>query len=54
MGFQVTKDGTITYREWAPGAHSASLIGEFSACFLLLDGIVDAPDVTTPHRQLES
>jgi len=30
MGFTVAKDGTITYREWAPGASSANLIGEFN------------------------
>lgn len=30
MGFQVANDGTITYREWAPAAHAAYLIGDFS------------------------
>lgn len=30
MGFNVASDGTITYREWAPAAHTAALIGEFS------------------------
>lgn len=30
MGFTVAKDGTITYREWAPAAASANLIGDFS------------------------
>ncbi|RKO97394.1 hypothetical protein CXG81DRAFT_25788 [Caulochytrium protostelioides] len=30
FGFNTAADGTITYREWAPGADSASLIGEFN------------------------
>ncbi|KAK9899171.1 glycoside hydrolase family 13 protein [Cystobasidium minutum MCA 4210] len=30
MGFQVANDGTITYREWAPAAHAAYLIGDFN------------------------
>lgn len=30
MGFQVANDGTISYREWAPAAETASLIGEFN------------------------
>lgn len=30
MGFQVANDGTITYREWAPAADAAFLIGDFS------------------------
>lgn len=30
FGFLVANDGTITYREWAPGAREASLIGDFS------------------------
>lgn len=34
MGFTVAKDGTITYREWAPGAATANLIGDFSASAL--------------------
>lgn len=29
-GFTVAEDGTITYREWAPGAEEAVLIGDFS------------------------
>ena len=29
-------DGGIRYREWAPGAATASLIGEFSNSFVLL------------------
>lgn len=30
MGFQVQKDGSIVYREWAPAATQAHLIGDFS------------------------
>lgn len=30
-GFQVLPNSDITYREWAPGAETASLIGDFSA-----------------------
>ncbi|EJT97629.1 glycoside hydrolase [Dacryopinax primogenitus] len=30
FGLNVAKDGSITYREWAPGATEASLIGDFN------------------------
>lgn len=30
FGFTVTPEGGITYREWAPGAQEAYLIGDFS------------------------
>ncbi|KAI7855891.1 1,4-alpha-glucan-branching enzyme GBE1 [Circinella umbellata] len=30
FGFNVAKDGTITYREWVPNATTASLVGEFN------------------------
>jgi 1,4-alpha-glucan branching enzyme len=30
MGFTVKEDGTVVYREWAPNAKEANLIGEFS------------------------
>lgn len=30
MGFQVDKNGGVRYREWAPNATEARLIGEFS------------------------
>ncbi|KAG8862277.1 alpha-1,4-glucan branching enzyme [Tulasnella sp. 330] len=30
LGFNVAKDGAITYREWAPNAKEASLIGDFN------------------------
>lgn len=30
MGFIVSSNGDITYREWAPNATAAHLIGEFS------------------------
>lgn len=30
MGLHMNKDKSISYREWAPNAVQASLIGEFS------------------------
>jgi 1,4-alpha-glucan branching enzyme len=30
MGFNVTSDGDVNYREWAPNATSVHLIGDFS------------------------
>ncbi|KAI8381474.1 1,4-alpha-glucan-branching enzyme GBE1 [Radiomyces spectabilis] len=30
FGFNVLPDGTITYREWAPNAETASLVGDFN------------------------
>ncbi|ODQ50166.1 1,4-alpha-glucan-branching enzyme [Saitoella complicata NRRL Y-17804] len=30
FGFIVKSDGTVTYREWAPGAKEASLVGDFN------------------------
>jgi len=30
MGFQLDKDGGVNYREWAPGASEARLIGDFN------------------------
>ena len=33
FGLNVGKDGTIVYREWAPNATEASLIGEFSTYY---------------------
>ncbi|KAL1936534.1 hypothetical protein VTP01DRAFT_668 [Rhizomucor pusillus] len=30
FGFNVAPDGTITYREWAPNAETASLVGDFN------------------------
>ena len=32
FGLNVQPDNSIVYREWAPNAVTASLIGEFSAC----------------------
>lgn len=29
-GFNVQKDGSVMYREWAPNAVTASLVGDFS------------------------
>lgn len=34
MGFQVDEDGGVRYREWAPGAVAARLIGDFSKWLL--------------------
>jgi hypothetical protein len=34
-GFQVLKNGDISYREWAPNAETAALIGDFSELQLL-------------------
>ncbi|KAJ8655297.1 hypothetical protein O0I10_008986 [Lichtheimia ornata] len=31
FGFQTALDGTITYREWAPNAETASLVGDFNS-----------------------
>lgn len=33
LGFNVAEDGTVVYREWAPGADEAVLIGDFSQCW---------------------
>ncbi|CAO1637318.1 unnamed protein product [Sympodiomycopsis kandeliae] len=30
FGFQVDAQQNVTYREWAPGAHTASLVGDFN------------------------
>lgn len=38
FGLNVKEDGTVTYREWAPNALKANLIGDFSAhslCFTM-------------------
>lgn len=32
FGLQVRPNGDISYREWAPGAETAYLIGDFSEC----------------------
>jgi hypothetical protein len=34
-GFNVQKDGSVMYREWAPNAVTASLVGDFSKYLLL-------------------
>jgi hypothetical protein len=36
MGLQVDDQGGVKYREWAPGATEARLIGEFSKLLLCL------------------
>lgn len=33
FGFHVLKNGDVTYKEWAPNAVTASLIGDFSPSF---------------------
>lgn len=33
MGFNISPNGDITYREWAPNATAAYLIGDFSTFF---------------------
>lgn len=38
MGFQVLPNGDIQYREWAPGAVTANLIGDFSECRFWVHG----------------
>ena len=35
LGFNVKSDNSVVYREWAPGAREATLIGDFSASVLL-------------------
>lgn len=35
FGFNVSPSGEVTYREWAPNAKEAALIGEFSESVLL-------------------
>lgn len=34
FGFNVQKDGSVMYREWAPNATTASLVGDFSKFFI--------------------
>ena len=34
-GFNVSRSGEVVYREWAPNAIEANLIGDFSACRFL-------------------
>ncbi len=35
MGIHMRDDKSIVYREWAPNAVKAALIGEFSMCWYL-------------------
>ncbi len=32
FGLRVKDDNSIVYREWAPNAYQASLVGDFSTC----------------------
>jgi 1,4-alpha-glucan branching enzyme len=44
MGFVIAPDGSVTYREWAPGAKEAVLIGDFSGsllAFLALSNVLN-------------
>jgi len=36
LGFNVAPDNSVVYREWAPNATAANLIGDFSEISLLL------------------
>ena len=49
QGFQVLKDNSILYREWAPGAERAFLIGDFSQSHkLAVDGCLPLWTELTP------
>lgn len=39
FGLNVDEAGQVTYREWAPNAQQAYLIGEFSKCSSEMPGI---------------
>ena len=41
FGFNVTSDGTVVYREWAPNPVEAYLIGDFSECPVLNVAYID-------------
>ena len=32
FGFSIADNGNVTYREWAPNAEQAFLVGDFSKC----------------------
>jgi hypothetical protein len=42
FGFNVSETGDITYREWAPNAIEAALVGDFSTSVWYL-GLVELP-----------
>jgi 1,4-alpha-glucan branching enzyme len=42
MGFQVDDNGGVRYREWAPNAVEARLIGDFSKSSAVCDGVFPA------------
>ena len=48
-GLNVLENGDIVYREWAPNAKQASLIGDFSACISPLQTKANVPT----RRRLE-
>lgn len=50
FGLTVAGDGTITYREWAPNAQTAHLIGDFSTQFFSRASSVAA--LTRAHRRM--
>jgi 1,4-alpha-glucan branching enzyme len=35
FGFNIDRDNNITYREWAPNANQAFLVGDFSSSHTL-------------------
>jgi 1,4-alpha-glucan branching enzyme len=37
FGLNVKDDGSVVYHEWAPNAVEASLIGDFSTSYFMLD-----------------
>jgi len=48
LGFQVAANGDITYREWAPNAVTAHLMGDFSITLSLpLNSVVDVQTIGT-------
>ena len=48
LGFQVAPNGNITYREWAPNAVTAHLMGDFSITLSPpLDSVVDVQTIGT-------
>lgn len=49
FGFNVDKNGEVVYREWAPNARQANLIGDFSAC----QYAIDAFRMLTLRRRVE-
>lgn len=55
MGLQVDSEGGVRYKEWAPNATEARLIGDFSKWFLEIHvqgkGYLTSSRRMVPHRQ---